>query len=518
MMKLSANIINFWRYHPALLYGVAFLLGFYCAFQQSWMLYIPIFLLLFPFFLSIKNELQNSKSLLLCIVSLLSAFSYGKMHYKFPDIPSDGLQGIAYVDIESLSEQSSYFSKNWIYKCKLREFIPTDSKISIAHNINCSIRLPNKSQLNRPLANQSYLIDGLLIKNEGGHYSFKPQKDRDWNSVKGSWSLAEWRFHLKQKIANFIKSSFSNHNSATFLGGLATGEFDDRMMQLEFARFSLQHIMAISGFHFAIIASILSFIFRLLVPRKIAAIMIVILLNTYFLFLGLSPSILRAWMMISIAMIGYCLNKQASALNSLGIALIGVLMVDPLMIETIGFQFSFLITGAILLYFTPIDYFLSKILLKRSLSNVVDMDTWNQHAYCILCFFRQGLALTLAVNIAAIPVMLYYFNQFPLMSLFYNFFFPFFVSFSMLLLLIGIFVSSLIPLFGQFIHEINNIYTQWILNLVYNLPRMSDYHYEIEGMPKDVVIIYLSFFFLTGILLKQLVAEKTLDRQDFAFI
>ena len=80
-------------------------------------------------------------------------------------------------------------------------------------------------------------------------------------------------------------------------------------------------------------------------------------------------------------------------------------------------------------------HFTQKMFRTRSLSKITEMHWLDQHAYCLLYYLRQGLALALAVNLVAMPITFFYFQKFPLMSLFYNLFFPFLVSFSMLLLL-----------------------------------------------------------------------------------
>ena len=79
---------------------------------------------------------------------------------------------------------------------------------------------------------------------------------------------------------------------------------EDRLMQFEFGRFGLQHIMAISGFHFAILAGFFSFGLHLMLNRRVANAFLIALLSTYFVFLGAGPSILRAWMTILITLGG----------------------------------------------------------------------------------------------------------------------------------------------------------------------------------------------------------------------
>src|SRR5262249_55475973 len=156
------------------------------------------------------------------------------------------------------------------------------------------------------------------------------------------------------------------------------------------------------------------------------------------------------------------------------IALLAILLFDPLMAKGIGFQFSFATTAAILLLFSSCDVAMQMIFNKRPLSQITKMDRTNQHGYFLLSTIRQGLALTLAVNLVALPMTLFYFHKFPWMSLIYNLFFPFLVSVSMLLLIIGTLSQLLFSPLGEWVHACNNVYTHYMLNYTYNMPTSVD--------------------------------------------
>jgi competence protein ComEC len=321
--------------------------------------------------------------------------------------------------------------------------------------------------------------------------------------VGGSWSLAERRYAAKQVVANAIDQCYRSRKSALFLTGIATGDFDDRIMTYEFSRFGLQHIMAISGFHFSIVASILSGLLRFLLPPKRSTLVMIGLLTSYFLFLGCGPSILRAWLTIQIALFGLIMQRKGSGLNALGLALLLSLLIDPLMCRSIGFQFSFLTTASILLFYGPIDHAMQQIFYKRPLSEAIDMDVWNQHGYCLLAILRQALSLGIAVNCAALPMTLYLFQKFPLFSLLYNLFFPFLVSISMLLLILGF----LVPLLGAWIHTLNDWYTHCLLNFTYNLPHRLDIVLY-QDVALWVLVPYLTLLLLGGIVIQHKLRTK----------
>lgn len=514
---MIASIPYFWLCHPALLYGIALMLGILCHLSGSLYLIIPCLFLWLPFLFCsfyLKNQ-ENLKHLILSISIFFTAWTYTASHYTFPSLPTEGLTGMAHIKIRNISLQTGPFGKNWLYRCEIEQFFPKQGYPSIASSVPCLIIFSEKQALKfRPIANQEYWVLSKLKQNAKGAYVLKVSSKTEWIPISRTWSLAEKRFLWKKKVSKWIESQFTQASSALFLGGLVTGEFDDNWMRQQFARFGLQHLLAISGFHFAIIASFLSMAFRLFLPMRMRIIGLLICLATYFLFLGPQPSILRAWIMCSLTLIGGLLEKQTTALNSLGLALLMILGYNPLLCQELGFQLSFAITVAILLFYSPAQATCDYLLPKRNLSETLQMNGWNQHAYCILTFFRQGLALTLAVNVFALPLTLYYFQQFPWMSLLYNLFFPFLASVSLCLLLLGS-AFSFIPFVAAGIHYINNGYTFFLLQLAYQVPVEIDSYLNMQTFHSGWLIFYFCSMCLLGILWK----EKThIQENAFAFI
>jgi competence protein ComEC len=481
-------LISFWERNPALLYALAILVGYSLAFTGKLILIIPLFFLLTDW----------KKSSIVIGLSLLS-FLFIHYNYEFPNIPQEGWRGSASFDIGSLASKSTPYGAQWCYNGKL--------SMNGHKNIPCTVTFPKKEEIERPLANQSYLINGRLKQNKKGNYSFIADKKTPWTPLKGSWSAAEMRFRAKKAVTDYIHKHINDERSADFLSGLATGTFDDPAMFTEFARFGLQHIMAISGFHFAIIASILAMLLRFIIPERLSTPLLILLLSSYFFFLGDSPSIIRAWITILIALIAITIERRSFGLNSLGAAILFILIYDPLMSQSIGFQFSVLSTAAILLFYPIFNDITQKIFIRRPLSQMSEMDWVNQHGYTILATFRQAMALGLAVNVVAFPAMLFYFQKFPALSLLFNLFFPFLVSISMLLLIIGLLLGP----FGGMIHAINNIYTRFTLNFLYGTPSKFDYTLHMDGIPMEFLIIYLAALFVGGIWMQHKLQENKLE-------
>jgi len=490
---------KFWNEHPALLYGLAFAGGITLAFDQLWCL-APLGMIVF-------SILEHKHRLLLFSLVVAAAFCYVHLTILMP--PDEPIQGKAHIHISSVRPYHSTFREGFIVRGTLVSFVPDGASVSVARNVPFSL----KAGKNREAVNQDYVIQATLRHQK--HLFVK--KGTHWQPVPWTFSLAEWRFQNKESARAYITGKISHSKAASFLSGMATGLFDDNTLHNELSRFGLQHIMAISGFHFALVALLLNLCLRLFLSDKTSSITLVILLTIYFLFLGSSPSILRAFVMATIYFSGKIVERQSRALNSLGAALIAVLILDPVSLMTIGFQFSFLVTAAILIFTSPIEAALQIIFKKRSLSELIDMSPLDQHGYILSNALRKLLALTISVQVVVIPLSLFWFQKFPVLSLLYNMFFPFLASLSLFLLILGLAVSWLPPLAGV-IHAINSAYTNWALNLAYQLPMSLDLWIRIQQIPMLLAAGYLCLLFASGIFIKIIYTEKHREQRELAYL
>jgi competence protein ComEC len=495
--RFESILADFWQHHPAVLYSYAALLGSSFALYSIGPIFslLSLFFLIFPL-LTRKRQTHHLRILLSIILAFTTfCFSYGRYHFPDPGIKP----GIAEMEMISVRLAKTAFGYVWKYQATLKSFIYDDR--SIADNIPVTVSIPYEKETLRPTADSIYQIPARLKTTSQGKYIINPIKNAPWIALGEVHNLAEWRFQAKAAVQKHINESMQDPHAKAFLSGIATGEFDDRLLSHELGRFGLQHLMAISGLHFSILSSLLLAAFGLIFSRRLSAIFTSGAMSAYFLFLGASASVTRAWIALVIGLASYFLQRRSSGLNALGVGALVMILLNPLALEEIGFQFSFGVTAAILLWFSPCDAFLQRFFGKRRLSEAITMDAWDQHGYCVLHFLRQSLALSLAVNLTALPLTLYHFHNFPIMGLIYNLFFPFLMSFSLVLLVLGCFFSILVPWLGALLHHFNESYTKFMLDLTFNLPKAFDLKIHLDHLPKEGIMIYLLILFVLGIVL-----------------
>lgn len=162
--------------------------------------------------------------------------------------------------------------------------------------------------------------------------------------------LAVLRNAFSQQIHAMVKDA----GAAALLDALVLGNRQQLSLDLQniFARSGASHILAISGLHFSIVATLFFFLFQkilsLFTPllirglaRKGAAVLILIPLAGYALISGFSPATQRALVMVSVVMVALVMERENISLNALAAAAIVILLFNPAALFSISFQLSF---------------------------------------------------------------------------------------------------------------------------------------------------------------------------------
>lgn len=165
-----------------------------------------------------------------------------------------------------------------------------------------------------------------------------------------------------------------------------------------FSATGVAHILALSGLHVGILASILSLLFMPLNlwrhGRSIKSILTLALVWAYAVVTGMSPSVMRAAVMVSAVIAAWLLRREAFSANSLLLAAVVIMAISPYSIFEVGFQLSFAAVASILI--------VMKVLPR-------DMAKRPVLKFCV------GLALMpIAAMAGSGIVYAFYFGQFPL--------------------------------------------------------------------------------------------------------
>jgi competence protein ComEC len=189
-----------------------------------------------------------------------------------------------------------------------------------------------------------------------------------------------------------------------------------------FNRAGVAHLLAISGLHVGIVATVAFAFFNWLTgwnkallrrawTRKSAALISLVPVITYGMVAGLSPSTQRAVLMVSVFLMTFLLSKEQDSTNTLALAALVILMADPPALFSISFQLSFTTVFAIIYGFSAIQNlgFLQPVPENRS---------WPERmGFRLVAFFWVSL---FAIG-GSLPLVAFYFNQISLVGLAANF-------------------------------------------------------------------------------------------------
>lgn len=207
---------------------------------------------------------------------------------------------------------------------------------------------------------------------------------------------------VRADLKSRIDILFDNDN-AGIIKALLTGDKSniEHKTKLTFAHTGTAHILAISGLHVGIISSII-LLFMSFIPNRLIRFVLFSLLLAFFVVLtGSHPSSIRAAFMAILIYLAWIAQRKINLLNILSLSVIIIILFNPQMIYSVGFQMSVSALLGITILYKPIYKFFDSILKSNNL---------------IILFIKTSLTLTFSVTIVVSPLVAYYFGYYSYVS------------------------------------------------------------------------------------------------------
>jgi competence protein ComEC len=209
-------------------------------------------------------------------------------------------------------------------------------------------------------------------------------------------------YQLRSFYRDKLSENIAGEQEQSIVLALLLGIKDglDHDLKEAFSAAGAMHILAVSGLHVGIIFLVLSSMFSFLKTRGgKKGIFLFLLINLaalwlYALLAGASPSVLRASTMFSMILLTQSFSRKSNIYNSLALAAFVLLIYDPFLLFSVGFQLSFLAVFGI-------------VFIQPKLSRLLVFDSW---------LMQKGWELTavsIAAQLATFPLGLLYFHRFP---------------------------------------------------------------------------------------------------------
>ncbi len=219
---------------------------------------------------------------------------------------------------------------------------------------------------------------------------------RTGRDVSGILALA---YRVRENVLNIYEKAGIEGQELATLSALTVGWKDELSGDTlhSFIAVGAVHILAISGLHVGIFYLVLSYLLGFLQKYRygifIRSVILIMLLWLYAILAGLSPSVVRAAMMFSFLQVGINLQRKTYMLNSLAGSAIMLLIIQPYQVMHVGFQLSYFAVAGIVMFYKKLNSLL--VITNFFLKRIWDL-------FCV----------SVAAQVATLPVTLFYFNQF----------------------------------------------------------------------------------------------------------
>ncbi len=240
----------------------------------------------------------------------------------------------------------------------------------------------------------------FLTFNNIWHRQFIRANQVRWVAAQPAFSLAHLAFRMRAVLQAQLQQYIKDDQALAVIQALLLGNKNDldATTTEAYARAGAMHVLAVSGLHVGIIYLILLLLLgqrpgKVTKPVLVGAVVIPALW-LYALLTGLSPSVLRAVTMFSLLAVGYMFSRQANTFNLLAISAFILLVVNPYLLMSVGFQLSYLAVAGILLFYPYLE------------------SLW-QPANRPLRLIWQITALSVTAQLATAPLSALYFHRFP---------------------------------------------------------------------------------------------------------
>src|SRR6266536_1058808 len=311
-----------------------------------------------------------------------------------------------------------------------------------------------------------YMEDGTLIRHGGGNPIMRAaQKSRAW---------------MQQALCRGLEDAPEVQN---FLSGIVLGLRHQTPEDIEapFQQTGTLHLFAVAGLHVGIVAALLWMLATVArLSRTSAAAFIIPLLLFYAAVTGLHISSVRAAVMSSVLLGGFFFDRKVFVLNSLAAAAFFLLCWDPNELFSTGFQLSFAVVGAIVLFADPFfgflqrwgapDPFLPRSLLRGPKRLVHAGFEW---------LFR-GASVSLAAWIGSLPFILWYFYIVTPISLLANLVVVPIAFFILAIALLSLLATPLLPWLAVVFNNANWFLAHLVLGIVQLFAQISGGHFYVE--------------------------------------
>lgn len=294
-------------------------------------------------------------------------------------------------------------------------------------------------------------------------------------------SLSIRALRFRDKLIAKYRQYFAEEELAV-LSALTLGDksYLQKSMREMFSETGASHVLALSGLHLSILFGLFyNLLLRRTSHRKIKGVLTCLAIAgiwSFALLAGFPTSLVRAAIMLTIALITSFFRRDSFSINNLFLAALFIILWDVQAVFDVGFQLSFLSV-------------LSILLLTPRLSKW----EWIQK-YPPLYSIYQGIITTFCAQLGTAPLVLYVFQTFPLYGILTNLIILPFVS----AILLFTFPFFLLPFAQSVIATIIHYLLHALLGILQRIAALPFASIEYAPRITTVLLLYLAILFFAS--------------------
>ena len=488
---------------PLLLMLLCYVLGiFFCdliptSIHQTVFLmsFALVFTMLSFFKVKILKELKNySLGFLFFSVGVFSHY----WHSKKSEIPNfQGKQTVVFQINKKLNSNKKYRKYEVLAKAEGNEinailYVPKEEKQLDFKNYYQTKVYINKVESPK----NDFQFDYAKYLARKGIYYQSFATDEILEAPKKTLTISEKIRQERLEILNTIDGSKLPKREREFLKGIILAdrtEMDAEMVS-DFSKSGLVHFLAISGTHLAIIFWLILYLLKPIFPakfRKIPIVLSLLFIWSFTIFIDYGSSVVRSCLMITAYYSFVLLQRKPDLLHAMAIAGFAILIFDTHQVFDVGFQLSFVAVFGIFWLNTPI---LKN--LPRPKNKIQD-------------FLFNVVSMSLAAQIATLPLVIFYFHQYSFLSIVAN---VIIVPFSEVIIVFSLLMTVLFAFKIEF-SWLSFIYEKLVDFLLKSIHFFADQDWffikNISLNWGELIILFVVIFLLRGLFLHQ---SKTMLR------
>ena len=237
--------------------------------------------------------------------------------------------------------------------------------------------------------------------------------------------VAAIRQHYREAMAQVMSADDAAAIFAMLFGGYAG--LNPELVE-DFVTTGIVHILSVSGAHMSLMAAFAACLCSLLrLPRGLTFAIGTFFIVAYTILSGLLPQVLRSASMGVLVFFAKTLDAEAEGARLLTLTGLAMLINQPLLLFDVSFQLSFTATAGLMYLSEDLRDFMER--LPK--------------------FFSEPASMTIAAQLASLPVIVWYFNQISLSSVLANVFVMPLLEIVIVGGLIGGLIAAVIPLLGK---------------------------------------------------------------------